>query len=398
MPDAKRWIADIKREEPPELWSDVERRTKRDPIERRSASTRRPLLAAAILTVCALVLGSTLYGLGQFRVGIRDHPSQPPSMSTPDPTETEAATPRIELSIGDRSDVGGWVVLADPFGVWVAGAGSLHELDPRTGMSHQSGSGGWDYDHVDLAEWGEGAIFVVSGTTLWGIDAHTGDLIVKLDPDGLGYLGAALRATSGTWVTASDSDGGDVLARIDEDTGAVLKSYSIDLAENQIVEAAGYLFVSSQEEGDGAILRIDPSTDVITPAPIAFPGALVAVGSNVWVASGDSVTCIDALSLDPCGRVEVPRASSLASEGRNLWVLSLTGSTSEEIYLPDPDDPATVTLINGETGEVLSRSLPLPDTSPASISAFDGHAWVGFHDSGQVIRVDACGSDRSCPR
>jgi len=71
------------------------------------------------------------------------------------------------------------------------------------------------------------------------------------------------------------------------------------------------------------------------------------------------------------------------------WVLSGTGSKSSSVYLPDQNQPATVTLLDGRTGEVLAGPLPLPDTTPATISAFDGHAWIGFHDSGRLLRIDA---------
>jgi hypothetical protein len=80
-----------------------------------------------------------------------------------------------------------------------------------------------------------------------------------------------------------------------------------------------------------------------------------------------------------------------------LWVLSVNGSTSRTLYEPDPNQPATVTLVNGATGEVLADALPLPsgEHTPATISAFDGHAWIGFHDTGTLIRIDTCVTD--CP-
>jgi hypothetical protein len=79
-----------------------------------------------------------------------------------------------------------------------------------------------------------------------------------------------------------------------------------------------------------------------------------------------------------------------------LWVLSVNGSTSRTLYEPDPNQPATVTLVNGATGEVLADALPLPSGEhTATISAFDGHAWIGFHDTGTLIRIDTCVTD--CP-
>jgi hypothetical protein len=49
-----------------------------------------------------------------------------------------------------------------------------------------------------------------------------------------------------------------------------------------------------------------------------------------------------------------------------------------------------VTLLDGVTGEVLAGPVELPDITPASISAFGGHAWVGFSGTGRLVRVDQC--------
>ncbi len=66
---------------------------------------------------------------------------------------------------------------------------------------------------------------------------------------------------------------------------------------------------------------------------------------------------------------------------------------SPATYQPDPDRPATVTLVDGVNGAIVGGPLALPSITPATISAFDGHAWIGFHDGGRVIRID-CGSGR----
>jgi hypothetical protein len=49
-----------------------------------------------------------------------------------------------------------------------------------------------------------------------------------------------------------------------------------------------------------------------------------------------------------------------------------------------------VTLIDAVTGKVLGGPLVLPDSTPASISAYNGHAWIGFHDTGRLLRIDRC--------
>jgi Tol biopolymer transport system component len=62
MPDTKRWIGEVRRVRPPELWEEVERRVARGeaPQEKRS---RRGLQTVAILAVALAVVGTALYAL-----------------------------------------------------------------------------------------------------------------------------------------------------------------------------------------------------------------------------------------------------------------------------------------------------------------------------------------------
>jgi hypothetical protein len=307
------------------------------------------------------------------------------------PSTDEPAQPDEVLRIGQDTRVGGWVVLPEWFGVWVAGGGTLFEIDQKTGDVRQTGRGKWDYDYVHLARLGEGSIFLASGRTLYEIDARSGSIIQRLDLRRLGYLDAVLYTRSGTWVTASTAHGG-VLAKIDLDTGEALDLIEIGQGLHQLVKSAGYLFVGSQDASQPSILRVDPATGRTTPMRWA-PGSIAGVGSRLWVAADGDVRCLDAIDLTSCGDVHIPRAVSLASDGARLWVLSFTGSTSSSIYEPDPDQPATVSLLDGVSGEIVGGPLALPSFTPASISAFDGHAWVGFHDAGRVVRID-CDSGR----
>jgi len=295
------------------------------------------------------------------------------------------------LRIGQDTKVGGWVVLPEWFGVWVAGGGTLFEIDQETGEVRQTGRGTWDYDYVQLARYGEGTIFLASGRKLWQVDARSGRIHQRLDLGHLGYVDAVLYTRSGTWVTASTAHGG-VLAKIDLDTGEALDRIEIGQGVHQLVKSAGYLFVGSRDPERPSVLRVDPRTGATTPMPTG-QGSIAGVGSRLWVASNGRVDCVDAIDLTSCGGIRIPRAASLASDRARLWVLSFTGSTSSSLYEPDPDQPATVTLLDGVSGEIVGGPLALPSYTPATISAFHGHAWIGFHDEGRVVRID-CDSGR----
>src|SRR5439155_24071602 len=62
MPDTKRWIGEIRRVRPPELWDEVERRVARGGIAQEKES-RRGLQTVAILAVALAVVGTALYAL-----------------------------------------------------------------------------------------------------------------------------------------------------------------------------------------------------------------------------------------------------------------------------------------------------------------------------------------------
>jgi hypothetical protein len=359
-------------------------------------AARRQLVRRIVTGLTAILIAAIAFA----GVWSATKPSSVPATSaSPSPSEV---IPREQLRIGLQTHVDGWVVLPDSFGVWVAGSGLFH-VDPKTGDVTQTSRGfPWDYDYVRLAEQGEGSIWVASGSTIWEIDAPTGTTIQRFDLGALGTIDDVFQTSdpAALWVTADGQDR-NVLAEIDPNDGRVLYQHQVGQGVHQLAEADGFLFVSSLSSSHD-LLRIDPASGRTLSIPGVDPDSMVGIGHDLWVVEGDHVHCIDAaLPAADCPGVEIPRAVALAAEGGCLpqgtgryaacrvWVLSGTGSRSSSVYLPDPKQPATVMLLDGRTGEVLGGPLPLPDTTPATISAFDGHAWVGFHDSGQLLRIDA---------
>lgn len=91
----------------------------------------------------------------------------PTPIVSPAQTPSPQALPYDGLEVTSEQKAGGWTVLADAFGVWVAGAGTLTLVDPKTGATSPAGAGPWDYDFTVLAGYGDGPVFLGSGTTLW---------------------------------------------------------------------------------------------------------------------------------------------------------------------------------------------------------------------------------------
>ncbi|MEP6665555.1 MAG: hypothetical protein ABJA81_03810 [Nocardioidaceae bacterium] len=378
----------------PDLWNSVRARAATD-VSASSAphlAWRRPLTILVAFAVFAVAVGASFEIWTRASRGPAD--VTPTQSTSPSPTQSSLTYEGLRILRTTRTP--GWVVLADPFGIWVAGGGTLSQVDPASGEVHQTATGSWDYDSVGMSEYGEGTIFVYSGSDLLMMDSRSGTLIRRYDLSSIGRIYDVLDKWHGKWVLATGDGTGAVLAQLNFDTGTIARQIHLPGGSSQLAAASGYLFVDSPRSDGSELLRIDPRSGTITPGP---PGlsviSIAATGSTVWTASGQGVSCVDAISLLPCGDVSIPRASVLSSDGRNVWVLSPTGSKSASLYVPDPSQPATVTLIDGVFGDVLAGPLALNDTTPATISAFDGHAWVGFHDSQVMLEIGRCHL-RSC--
>jgi hypothetical protein len=312
-----------------------------------------------------------------------------PTSTTPSP----ALTPEGGLSLGIMVPDVGWHVLADASGVYVGGARTLTRVDPNTGTAAVLASADWDYDYAVLATGGDDTVLVASGRELWTVDSRAGGGIVgSVDLSALGYIDGVLQvspqAGGGTWVSAYRRR--SIVAEIDPSTGQALVRIDTGQGAHDIVQAGPYLFLSQVDHPE--LLRIDTRTNDVMPVTLPrFPAGLAVVGDALWWTSGaGAVNCLDVEHLTTCGVTQIPRAGALASDGDRLWVLSATGSKEAGTYAPDPRQPATVTLLDGNTGEMLAGPLALPGRTPVTISAFDGHAWIGFYQSGRVVRIDRC--------
>jgi hypothetical protein len=71
--------------------------------------------------------------------------------------------------------------------------------------------------------------------------------------------------------------------------------------------------------------------------------------------------------------------------------LSAPGSTSDELYIPDPSRPAFVTLIDPVTAKVISEP-EFVDIIPASLAVGEGGIWIAHYDTGTLTSVKAPGA------
>lgn len=349
---------------------------------RRRAAKRRAHRRLSSGVVAVAVSAAALGGLWSVT-----RPQAPPMQSvTPTPLPSPAK-PVADLRIALNAKVSGWIPLDDGFHVWVAGGGSLSTVDRATGNARVVTEGNWDYDYTSLFTYGEGTILLAEGSSLWEI-AGSGDVIARFDL-GLGSISAILETDRRTWVAATGNDGG-VLAEIDLGDGHVIQTFPLGQGAYQLASMPGYVFVGTRDPRGPSLLRLDLSTGTMEPVPGAEGMSIAISGSTLWWASGNQLHCVDARMLQPCGDVEIRAPVALAGDGGSLWVLSATGSTSDTLYEPDPNEPAQLTELDGTTGEIIAGPIDLPDVMPARLSVREGRAWIGFHDTGRVVLVRRC--------
>jgi hypothetical protein len=333
--------------------------------------------------VAVVVAAAALGGLWS----VTRQTAQPLQSVTPTPMPPPSP-PVADLRIALDAKVNGWIPLDDGFHTWVAGGGTLSIVDRVTGTSRVVAEGSWDYDYATLFAYGEGTVLLADGSSLWEI-AGSGDVISRLDL-GVGDISGVLQTEGRTWVAGTGPDGG-TLAEIDPDDGRTLRTFQIGQGVYQLAAIPGYIFIGTHEPRGAVVLRLDVSTGTMEAAvPDAEGVAIATAGSNLWWSYANRIHCVDGILLTPCGDVDIRAPVTLAGDGGSLWVLSATGSTRDNIYEPDPDEPAQLTELDGTTGEIIAGPIDLPDFTPARLAVFNGRAWVGFHDTGRLVMVKRC--------
>lgn len=108
-----------------------------------------------------------------------------------------------------------------------------------------------------------------------------------------------------------------------------------------------------------------PFPDVSTVHGVSFDG------TNVWIATGDTLNAIDPDSGETVRKLNVPAQAGTAFDGRHLF--QIFGDRIQKI------DP--------ETGRVVA-TIPTPDGGAAGMAWAEGTLWVGQHRNRKIHQVD----------
>jgi glutamine cyclotransferase len=94
-------------------------------------------------------------------------------------------------------------------------------------------------------------------------------------------------------------------------------------------------------------------------------------GTNIWIATGDTLNAIDAASGKTVRALNVPAHAGTAFDGQYLFQIS-----GDRIQKVDP-----------KTGDVIA-SVPTPDGGASGMAWAEGSLWVGQHRCRKIHQVD----------
>lgn len=328
------------------------------------------VLAALLIAGVSVPLVLFSRGVGAPDIGSSVRPGAEPIQGKP----ALAANTQLPRGVVD--------VLVAYGAVWAAAPNGVVRVDPATNKVvitvRVTGMNG---DQSQLAA-GEGSIWVTHG---YGN-------VTRIDPvnslvSGTFSIGRYVRdiAIGGgfAWVTRTDEGLGQVV-KIDPATNLARgKPVNVGEGVGPIAYLDDFIWVTNTESGE--VRRIDPVSGASSLTQVSQPEAEAA--GALWSTAGDQVVRQDPSTGEIVATIAVERAALVAAEAGHVWVLTAAGSTDPDIYLPDPDRPATMVLIDPATNATVGSAVSVGFT-PASIGAGMGSVWVANYDTGVLSRIE----------
>jgi hypothetical protein len=378
MTDAKRWMAKVRREQPPQLWAAIEHRASELPPEEQPNERRSLIATLAIAGLALAIVAMSLYSLR-------------------DLGGTGATQPAADQVTRYRVDGAPQVLVVGYGAAWV--------------------------EVTAMSERGTGH------STLWRIDASTGD--AEPLPETTGTLWLAV-GEEGVWATCTtDLCGGPAVLELDPATGDVRRTIGLPSPARQITAGLGGVWVAL----DDGIARIDPTTGHVTTLTSGSFDLLTIAGSDLWATSGNGTAIYrvdpttgdarvalhfpDACSIDgseelfmvaTCGGVRVASGAAsdelrvldastgevvfdrpLSTAGQmRVWndQVFVAGSSWSTIELDGfsastGDETTSLAMDRGQPRFMIHISVP----THAFFGVDDSSAWLTDFDAGDVIRV-----------
>jgi hypothetical protein len=316
-------------------------------------------------------------GFGLAIAALPDPPRTPPQRGEAVDVPLRADTFRLEPGITG---------VATGFGsVWVVGPQQISRLDPTSGRAVALIPFSGDA-HGRIAAGSDAMWATDGGPSVAKIDPTTDEVIATLSVGG--NVGGLTSGGGDVWISTAESDA-ERLFRIHPGDAAIVDEVRAPVGS--LLFTAGSVWILTGVD----VLRVDPATMAVDRLELPVQGPATVIDGYVWLISeGDlrdpndsTVVKIDAETGDVLATVAVPRAAGIAADESGVWVLSAPGSTSNELYIPDPSRPGFVTLIDPVTAVVTSKPT-FVDIIPASLAVGESGFWISHYDTGVLTRVE----------
>lgn len=375
MPDVKHQLSELDRLEPPELWDQIERRTPRPDLPEASSGMHK---AGVIVLALALAAGG-------FALVVRAFGGDGSTVAQTSVAPVSSdRSPSLETVSETRVLPAAWHLVVAYDSVWVTGAGGVTRVDSSTGQVIDQ----IEIPHVDESDIAAGAghVWVTAGAAIVGIDVATNHADRRFEIEtGIRRIAFA----NDRLYVGHSAEGNGTLDEIDPTTGAFGRDVLTGgpgLGESAILPTARAIWVGySSPESSGStsgLVRVSDDLSRADPVPgVERVFSLAEADGHIW-AVGTEVLYEVAADGTLVNSFRISRAGAVASDGEHLWLLRSTGSTSDWIYLPDPNVPARVVQVDTTTGALVGDGIALTHFVPASIAVGDGRVWVSFYDDG----------------
>lgn len=353
---------------------------KAEPVGRRDRSRFLLISVAAIVAVIAGTLSWQLVRATDTSTAGRESNAATGNLP-PLPLGQPVISATIQLDPGVTDIVTGYG------GVWASTATAIIRIDPLTNKAQATIPVEGIGDAGKLAA-GEGAIWVTHDVSkVSRIDPATNQVVATMDV-GPGVRGIA---TGGgrVWVTREpqpdEIDG--YLVQIDPGTNTVVgKPTPVGVGPGPVVYGGGAVWVTLTSES-GTLVKVDPDSMTVTARIDGVRGGAWYVAGKIWAPTAQSVLALDPVTGSVVDASPLPLSSEVAFGSGAVWVLTMSGATNSDIYIPDPSRPGTVVEVNPADGKPVGLPVPVGD-SPSYMAAGEGAVWVAQYDSGTITRID----------
>jgi putative pyrroloquinoline-quinone binding quinoprotein len=379
MPEAKEWIEAIKREDPPQLWEDVQHRAETGSFKA-DRSPRRPVFTALVLIAALAVIGSVLYGLSGLGGGTGTATLGPGEIvryrldGPPQPIAVGEGAAWVHIGAGDGTRAG------------------LVRVDARTGEQRLVETPGGAWPAV-----GAGSAWLLcnapgcDGGSVLQLDPATGEVIRTVPLPGRG--GQIAGTSSGVWVT------NEAGVSFVDPRGVVVRTF--DGSYNLVGTDGTSLWVSGRSGGAVALDPLDGHE--IAHVSFADVCTMEVADDMVWIAScdggthegndGDELMGIDASSGEVLFRETIDGYGQMRYAEGVLWLAQNDPSDGERIRILSYDprtgarlaDPIEITKGSPQPGG--GHSGPFFGGSHVFFAVGEGSLWLTDLSGFEVIRV-----------